>query len=1007
MASRDSRLTVIAPLGRGGTAEVSRVKIDGYTRELACKSPLPDQTDNGSAFAALVGREWELIGRHRFPGLVRLVESPHIDPAYLLLEICEGPTIDKIGRIDDVNHALNILSAVALSLEYLRAREIIHGDLKPQNIFLPRDWARLPLDRLWYAKISDFSLGRKTGEPETARAGLGTVGYMAPEVISKKTTSHQSDLFVLGVIGYQILTGIHPFLIGDCEPVKVNSRIQEEDPTPLEEVRSDLSGHPVVGIIKSLLAKDAGARPKSAWEVCRLLSEAGSRYPYQKGIRPRYLFGGDETIEQVLSTLHELSPTVKRQLTAFSGDEPDNLARIISGNWAVGNLAYDDSRFRFVAGVRIPAYLRNCHLRAFTKLPFGERRARVRQAISLDLAKAEPSTRPQLTLLRHLLKVSTIRLYSLRIAPQVESSEDFSRATDLWLQAGDLASAERCALQAAMWLTKEERRKEALELSNRVIEFARLTSRLHGVSELLLLSGTLLKDSGDTAGAEAVYRELIAVLELRPAEKSLGIVYNKLGDLYKMRSDFDAGLAVLQKALGLFEQLDDQLEYSHTLNNLGNIYWVIGDLQQSCRQYRRALHIQRHLNVREDVASTLSNLGGVMCMLGRIGRGIFLMQKSLELKREIGNAGEIARTLNNLGYISFLTGHNARAVEYLSESLTLNRRVGSRKEILINIENLSSIMISAGQADKSLSLLGEGLSLSVEIGDSVQELLLSNSQARAFAGLGRLGDAVTVLKEVKARLNSVDDPAVGMNYLCACAEIEILLGRFERARELASQARATANADLFLRLQAAILLARVADPAGLAEEVNELIAQSQFERLRIVFQFNCAERLVRDGSAAEALSQIGNHLEALLSLEDEAELPRLCMVAAQTLAECGRVKPALIFCERAKSVARQYSNLFDQFLCGVIAGRLQFEIGDYEQSFREYRQSIGLAKRIAQSLANPQDKQDFQKRRELGIVVREIERLGLILGQKKRAGLTLPVLSKALRVQEINPDRPD
>lgn len=983
MASRDSRLTVIALLGRGGTAEVSRVRIDGYARELACKSPLPEHLDNTGAFAALAQREWDLVGGQRFPGLVRLIEPPHLDPQHLLLEICEGPTIDKIGRVDDVIRALNILSAVALSLEYLRARGIIHGDLKPQNIFLPIGWDRLPFDRLWYAKVSDFSLGRKTTEPETARAGLGTVGYMAPEVISKKTTSHQSDLFVLGVIGYQILTGTHPFLIGDCEPVKVNSRIQEEEPTPLEEVRPDLAGHSVVVIINSLLAKDPDKRPESAWEVCKLLAEAGSKYPHQKGIRPRYLIDKNASSEKVLATLRELSSTQARQLTAFSGDDPGNLSQVISGNWAVGNLAYDDGRFRFVKGVRFPAYLRNRHLSRIATLPLGEKRARVRQAISLDLKNADPSTRPQLTQLRHLLEASTVRRYSLRIAPQVESSGDFTRATDLWLQAGDLTRAEQCALQAAGRLTLDERRSETLELCNRVIDFARLTTRLHEVSELLLLTGTLLKDSGDTGGAESVYRELIAVLESRPAEKTLGIVYNKLGDLYKMRSDFSAGLAALQKALSLFEQLNDRLEYSHTLNNLGNIYWVIGDLRQSLSQYRRALHIQRGLNVREDIASTLSNLGGVMCMLGRIERGIFLMQKSLELKREIGNAGEIARTLNNLGYVSFITGNNAKAVNYLSESLALNRRGGSRKEILINIENLSSIMISAGQAEKSLSLLDEGLGLSVEIGDSVQELLLLVSQARALTRLGKLGDATTALNDVKARLDSVDDPAVGMNFLCASAEIEIVLGRLERAGELASQARAKANADLFLRLQAAILLARVADPQGLAEEVNELIAQSQFERLRLVYHFNCAERLLREGKPSDALSQIGSRLESLLALEDDSELPRMCVVAAQTLLESGRVKPALIFHDRARSLARLFGSVVDQFLCGVVGGRLQFETGDYEQSFREYRQSIGLAKQIAQSMADPQDRQDFQKRPELGIVVREIERLGLILGQKK------------------------
>ena len=185
-AAEDKRFTVVAPLGRGGTAEVTRVRLADSGREAALKAPLPCDSQPDSDFATLARREYELIGGHRFPGLVRLLESPHSHPDYLLLELCEGPTVDAVGRVEDIQVALNLISAMALSLEYLRVRGIVHGDLKPQNIFLPRNWDRIPPERLWYAKISDFSLGRMVDEPESARAGLGTVGYMAPEVIAQK-----------------------------------------------------------------------------------------------------------------------------------------------------------------------------------------------------------------------------------------------------------------------------------------------------------------------------------------------------------------------------------------------------------------------------------------------------------------------------------------------------------------------------------------------------------------------------------------------------------------------------------------------------------------------------------------------------------------------------------------------------------------------------------------------------------------------------------------------------
>jgi serine/threonine protein kinase len=78
---------------------------------------------------------------------------------------------------------------------------------------LPSKWQNLDDNGLFYVKLSDFSLGRFSHEPDEARAGLGTVGFMAPETVALSRATFQSDLFALGVITYQVLTGVHPFMI--------------------------------------------------------------------------------------------------------------------------------------------------------------------------------------------------------------------------------------------------------------------------------------------------------------------------------------------------------------------------------------------------------------------------------------------------------------------------------------------------------------------------------------------------------------------------------------------------------------------------------------------------------------------------------------------------------------------------------------------------------------------------------------------------------------------------
>jgi serine/threonine protein kinase len=80
---------------------------------------------------------------------------------------------------------------------------VIHGDLKPHNVFMPSPETGSRTNRLFFLKLSDFSLGRRVDETE-ARLRLGTIGYGSGR--SEKRTSHQSDLFALGVTAYQMFT---------------------------------------------------------------------------------------------------------------------------------------------------------------------------------------------------------------------------------------------------------------------------------------------------------------------------------------------------------------------------------------------------------------------------------------------------------------------------------------------------------------------------------------------------------------------------------------------------------------------------------------------------------------------------------------------------------------------------------------------------------------------------------------------------------------------------------
>jgi serine/threonine protein kinase len=325
-------LKFVAPLGRGGTAEVSRAFSHQFGRDVAVKYPLRDGESPECSFLQLARREHELIGDRRYPGLVRLLAAPHENHDYLLLELCTGPTLDTLGRVDNIGHAFNLISAAAVVLEYLNASELIHGDLKSSNFFLPPNWRMRVADKLFFLKLSDFSLGRRATEPDSSRLGVGTVGYMAPETIVESRTSTRSDLFALGVIAYQLLTATHPFIRDEADPVRVSSRVREGDYPNPRQLRPDLPDS-LVQLLESLLAVDENARPVSGWDVCRQLESMGATYPYRKALTPHHMILNTASYDAVIESVLDLSSKDRARLDNITGGDVAALRLVLTASF--------------------------------------------------------------------------------------------------------------------------------------------------------------------------------------------------------------------------------------------------------------------------------------------------------------------------------------------------------------------------------------------------------------------------------------------------------------------------------------------------------------------------------------------------------------------------------------------------------------------------------------------------------------------------------------------------
>ncbi len=977
----------ISELGSGGTARVVSVNWDNYKKPVALKIPLPNVDDQEQTFSNLAQREWQFIGGLSFPGLVRILKVATKPEEYIALELCQGPTLDTIGRIENLNSALNIFSALAINLEFLRLKGIIHGDLKPHNYFLPSDWQSISrTDRLFHTKLSDFSLGKFNVESDDSRLGVGTVGYLAPETISENITSIKSDLFALGVIAYQIFTGVHPFMENESDPVIINSRCQEEKQASVNELIPEISEE-IAAIINSLLSKDPNDRPNSGWEVCQHLETVGATYPFRKALRPSACLHKELTYEDNVNALIETDSVDLERLSIISNSSNDILRLILSHNFNRNNLSYNGNNYTFKNNILWPNKLRNKSIGKYSELSFTNKKniikagiiGSIENCIKLDLLNKDEialSFSDTVLLIKQLISLPTIKKFSFQYASIAERKEHIDMAADLYLQSGEISKAAECAYQAGTTLHADHKSNESLKIIKHIIDYADTSGKLFENRDLLMLQGDIQKDIGEVESAFNTYNKLISLYDDQEPDKILAETYKDLGDLFKIKQQFDEGLESLNKALEIYYLLNDKLEISHTLNNIGNIYWVASKFDNALINYRKALRIQRQLNALEDTASTLSNIASIYALKGSFKRGIKLLNLSLRLKKAIGNKVEIARTLNNLGYCFYCCGDQYKAVNSLTESLELNRQVGNKKEILYNLENLTAIMITAGQLKESLNYLKEGISISEQVGDRNHYGIFQMSMATVLRRMGQYGQADKCLATVIEIVDQSDNDSLKIILLNALASIRLAIGDDRGAEDISNKAKNKAEEidNRPEKLNSLLILTKINNSTEIFDQALLLADELSLNRERILIKNNMLSNYL--------ISDIGNNLQDLIveiegslqSMKEDVEISGIYINLAEYYLQNNQEVKAINYADKALQNA-QLSNLIPEMIkSNILQGKIKFTSIEYEACFDYYKKAMKLTQQISSGLITEVDKQLFQKNNTTQSLISEINK---------------------------------
>jgi serine/threonine protein kinase len=307
---------LVARLGRGGMAEVYKAYQPGLDRYIGIKvlhSHLVDDQD----FIGRFEREALATGKLRHPNIVQAVDFDREGDVYFMaMEFIDGPTLkDEIrarkagGQPFSLEEIGRIFTALCSAIDYAHRRNMVHRDIKPANVMINQEGQVV---------LTDFGIARIMGGTQYTQTGAlsGTPAYMSPEQGQGERGDERSDIYALGVMLYEMVTGMVPYE-ADTPFAVIMKHISE--PLPLPTTVDPHIPQSVEQVILKAMAKDPDDRYQTAGEMARALRDAVGLSPDDTlQNHPLTIVAPPPKIEQIE---HPTGPLTHQERTVAASDD--------------------------------------------------------------------------------------------------------------------------------------------------------------------------------------------------------------------------------------------------------------------------------------------------------------------------------------------------------------------------------------------------------------------------------------------------------------------------------------------------------------------------------------------------------------------------------------------------------------------------------------------------------------------------------------------------------------
>jgi tetratricopeptide (TPR) repeat protein/predicted Ser/Thr protein kinase len=834
------RYEILQILGEGGMGAVYKAKDLELNRPVALKVIRPDLGGNQDILDRFK-QELLLAREVTHKNVIRIYDIGEAESLkFITMEYVEGEDLRRLiherKNIPPVE-AVEIMQQVGRALEAAHSVGIIHRDLKPQNVMR---------DKTGRILVMDFGLARTfKGEGMTQTGALlGTMDYMSPEQALGKQLDQRSDLFALGLIFYELLTGKMPYK-ADSAVASLLKRTQERA-APVSSHDASIS-HALSNIVTKCMEPDIKLRYQTAAEILADLEawqggRAAATLHFPSGVGPRarsspWQWIGSAVVILVLATAGYLlrakllapsvastrsGPVVSLAIVPLrnaSGDASldwlgSTLAEIL--NTEVGQSA----RVRTISPDRVHQVLSDLRISPSTTLDAGTL-ARLAESSSADTIVSGEFVR-----FGNQIRIDAT-LQDLKHERRVPLKIDAGGEKDIPDAASRLANAIRQNLSVSPDVIKELKASAfqpstqsvvALREYNQGSELLRNGKNLEAVKQLeaatkddpgFSLAYSKLAQAYANLGhdneAEQASKKAVELAENLPeAEKYLVAAahaqimkdyrkaieaYETLARLSPDNTDVQLTLARNYENSNDFANARKHYERVLALNPqdlaalvaMGRVEVMSGNDQASLDPLTRALSLAIRDKNQEQRALVLHLLGMAYADLNQAGDALLNYQQSLEIRRRLGQKQGTADTLNMIALLYVGLGKSNLALKNYKEALQTYRDIGDKQDAGSVLLNIGQFYDDRGKYDDALKLFKESLQIQREVINESNQALCLNNIGNTYLLKADYENARTYFEQALQLREKFGVSSEIADTLHNLAETDVMTGQYDQA----------------------------------------------------------------------------------------------------------------------------------------------------------------------------------------------------------------------------------